>query len=271
MPDSIVPTAGVRRNNWTGSPGTCETSSQGTTIKPYVRLHMISSIDGKIDGKRWAGDGDGYQCFVKEYEAVHETLGPASWIVGRTTMQDFTSNPTVDLTNQTPLPRTTYNAAPENKTFAIVIDPNGKLTWDSDEVNGDKVIEVLSDRVSDGYLNHLRDVGVSYIFGGADSIDIPGVLRELKLVFGIDDLLVEGGGILNGSFLAAGVIDEISLLVAPMADGRTNGPVTFDFKEQALPATALELLGVEQRDGGLLRLRYRVIDQVIAVPLPLSA
>jgi riboflavin biosynthesis pyrimidine reductase len=32
-------------------------------------------------------------------------------------------------------------------------------------------------------------------------------------------LLVEGGGNVNGSLLAAGVVDEISLLVAPAIDG----------------------------------------------------
>jgi 2,5-diamino-6-(ribosylamino)-4(3H)-pyrimidinone 5'-phosphate reductase len=227
-------------------------------MKPYVRLHMISSLDGRIDSCRWTGDVKGYEYFVKEYETIHETFGATSWIVGRTTMQEFTSNPAVAFDNTAPLPRETYNAAPHESTFAVVIDPSGKLTWNTYEVNGDAVIEVLSDRVSDGYLHHLRDVGISYIFGGAESIDIPLVLRELREVFGVESLLVEGGGILNGSFLAAGVIDEISLLVAPIADGQGGIPVTFDFRGQASPASYFELMDVERLDRGLLWLRYRV-------------
>ncbi|MGO7733121.1 RibD family protein [Rhizobium leguminosarum] len=227
-------------------------------MKPYVTLHMISSIDGRIEAGRWAGDAEAFDLFVRDYEEIHEALGATSWIVGRKTMQEFTPGPRIDTAEAGIVPRTTYNAAPGAQKFAIVVDPRGKLTWDRDNIKGDRIIEILTTQVSDHYLHHLRRVGVSYLFAGDDVVDIEQMLIELKRVFNIDSLLAEGGGVLNGSFVAAGAIDEISLLIAPVADGCADAPTLFEYTGPTFPATHLTLLNVERREGGLLWLRYRV-------------
>jgi riboflavin biosynthesis pyrimidine reductase len=84
------------------------------------------------------------------------------------------------------------------------------------------------------------------------------VLRKLRQRFGIRRLLLEGGGKINGSFLAADAVDELSLLVAPVADGAVGTPTLFDAPGAARPARRLELASVERRRGGLLWIRYRV-------------
>jgi 2,5-diamino-6-(ribosylamino)-4(3H)-pyrimidinone 5'-phosphate reductase len=94
------------------------------------------------------------------------------------------------------------------------------------------------------------------LFGGKHSVDLPRVLGKLRARFGIRKLLLEGGGKINGSFLAAGVIDELSILVAPVADGRVGTPSLFDAPEN--DAQRLELLSVERRRGGLVWLRYKL-------------
>lgn len=78
--------------------------------------------------------------------------------------------------------------------------------------------------MSDNYLTWLQSKGVSYLFGGKSRIDLPRVLQKLHDLFGIRKLLLEGGGRINGSFLAAGVIDELSILVVPVADGGMGKP-----------------------------------------------
>ncbi|MCS0457471.1 MULTISPECIES: dihydrofolate reductase family protein [Rhizobium] len=67
--------------------------------------------------------------------------------------------------------------------------------------------------------------------------------------------MLEGGGGINGSFLSAGLIDEISLLILPVADGSLNVPTTFD--RPTGPATRLSLISVEQLEGDVVYLRYR--------------
>lgn len=84
------------------------------------------------------------------------------------------------------------------------------------------------------------------------------MLRKLRARFGIRRLLLEGGGKIKGSFLAAGAIDELSVLVAPVADGGVGTPTLFDAREGAGPARHLRLVSVERRRGGLLWIRYRV-------------
>jgi len=103
--------------------------------------------------------------------------------------------------------------------------PRGKLWWDSsaladmdDGYNGAHIIEVLTQNVSDVLLAHLQKKGVSYLFGGNIELNLDIVVQKLKRLFGIERLLLEGGGIVNGSFLQEGLIDEISLVIVPEAE-----------------------------------------------------
>ncbi|HET9002923.1 MAG TPA: dihydrofolate reductase family protein, partial [Gemmatimonadaceae bacterium] len=68
---------------------------------------------------------------------------------------------------------------------------------------------------------------------------------------------LEGGGKINGSFLRAGLIEEVSVLVAPVADGRIGTPALFDVEGRGVAPRRLTLEGVEQRADGVLWLRYR--------------
>ena len=99
------------------------------------------------------------------------------------------------------------------------------------------------------------------LFGGRDTLDLARVLDKLGTTFGIKRLLLEGGGRINGSFLAAGLVDEVSLLVAPAVDGRIGEPALFDHEDEgAAKRLALTLRSVEQMGGGLVWLRYDVAN-----------
>ena len=64
----------------------------------------------------------------------------------------------------------------------------------------------------------------------------------------------------NGSFLAAGLVDELSLLVAPAVDGLVGTPAVFDYEgDKAMPkGMSLTLRGMEAKEGGLVWLRYDI-------------
>ena len=51
-------------------------------MKPYIICHMLSSVDGKIDGAAL-----GAVTSKGEYEATGAKLNGDAWICGRTTMQ----------------------------------------------------------------------------------------------------------------------------------------------------------------------------------------
>ncbi len=65
------------------------------------------------------------------------------------------------------------------------------------------MITVLTEAVLDDYLAFLQSKGVSYLFGGKTDLNLKSVLEKLRKEFGIKKLLLEGGGKINGSFLAA--------------------------------------------------------------------
>ncbi len=121
---------------------------------------------------------------------------------------------------------------------------------------------MLTEQVSDAHLAGLRRDGVSYIFAGARELDLALALDILNRELGIERLLLEGGGKSNGSFLRAGLIDEISLAICPAIDGARGGPHVFDSDNDlagpTAPVRSMTLVSSEVLDGGAIWLRYRL-------------
>ena len=86
------------------------------------------------------------------------------------------------------------------------------------------------------------------------------ILEKLKKLFGIETLMLGGGGVLNWSFIQAGLCDELSLVITPSADGSSETPTLFMTKEGLTTDRAVnfELEHLEAKDGGSIWLRYRV-------------
>ncbi|MET3927798.1 dihydrofolate reductase family protein [Devosia sp. 2618] len=224
-------------------------------MKPHVIMHMASSIDGTIVPKDWpiaALDG-----LNDAYEDIHRALKGDAWLVGRVTMAEFAEGAPRPMTTSERFPRKTWKApGAASGPYAIAVDREGKLHLNISHANGDPLIVILTEGVSDDHLAELRRDGISYIFAGATELDLALALDILADEFAIMLLLLEGGGGINGSFLDADLIDEISLMLSPVADGNP-GPSTFD--NRITPAKALKLQSVTQLDGGVLHIRYAVI------------
>jgi len=65
-------------------------------------------------------------------------------------------------------------------------------------------------------------------------------------------------GRINGGMLCAGLIDEVSVLVAPVVDARMETPALFDVDGDAAAPRRLALEQMERRADDMLWLRYRV-------------
>jgi riboflavin biosynthesis pyrimidine reductase len=222
--------------------------------RPYVICHMLPSIDGRIVIRDWK-----LANATREYERTAKTFDADAWIIGRISMEPYAGKARVPKRkHRERIAREDFIAAHDASSYAIAIDPSGKLTWRAGDIDGEHVITILTEAVSDDYLAFLQSKGVSYVFGGKSRIDLPSVLQKLRARFGIKRLLLEGGGKINGSFLAADLIDELSILVGPVADGSSGTPTLFDVEEGGAPARSLKLLSMEKRAGGIVWLRYKV-------------
>ena len=224
------------------------------TRRPYVICHMLPSIDGRIVTRGW-----NVQNVSREYERTAAMFDADAWIIGRISMEPYAGKARVPARKtRERIARRDFVAEHDATSYAIAIDPSGKLRWRENDIDGEHIITVLTESVSDGYLAFLQSKGVSYVFGGKSRIDLAKVLRTLRSRFGIRKLLLEGGGKINGSFLAANLIDELSILIAPIADGSIGTPTLFDVADRRAPARKLKLLSVEKRSGGIVWLRYNV-------------
>ncbi len=223
--------------------------------RPYVICHMMPSIDGRIVTERWKLA----PAVMAEYDRTASTFKADAWMIGRVSMEPYAGKAWVPARKAArPIPRTDFIARHDAQSYAIALDPSGKLGWRSGSIDEEHVITVLTRKVPDAYLAFLRSKGVSYLFGGERELDLEVVLEKLRSKFGIKRLLLEGGGGINGSFLTAGLIDELSVLVVPIADGSIGTPSLFDAKQGKGPTRHLTLHSVKKRRGGVVWLRYRI-------------
>lgn len=231
--------------------------------KPFVVCHMFTSLDGKIDG-----------AYMTDPRAVpaRETYGKLrgfydcqATLYGTTTMAggfSFGLAPKLSKAG-TAYPKEDYVASSDVANYIVSVDPEGILGWNSKylELKGRPkahVIQVLTEKVSQAYLAYLHKFDISYIFAGKDQLDCSLLLYKLKTLFHIDRLMIAGGGTINWSFAQEDLIDELSLVIAPVADGNTSSVSIFERMEsfpQRSPA-AFSLKAVERVDGDGVWLRY---------------
>ena len=225
--------------------------------RPRVICHMAASIDGRIVVDGWP---DAAAAEVRrQYDEVHASCDADGWICGRVTMEPFAGGVRDEAEvarEHRGGPREDWVAPGQHESFAFAIDASGRLAWASNDISGDHVVAILSERVSDEYLAFLRGRGVSYLLAGARDVDLALALDKIGARFGVRTLMLEGGGRINGGMLRAGLVDEVSLLLVPVADGRIGTPALFDDDDASPRRLVLE--EVERREGGVLRLRYRV-------------
>lgn len=223
--------------------------------KPHIICHMVESVDGRIDcGMVDKISGD-------EYYSTLESLGCTASVEGRITMEHYYALPgRFVATDTAPAGKPEFFKASGRNDFHICPDTHGTMLWESGVMDDGRPLMVLtSESTPAEYLAYLRSKGISYIAAGRDAIDLPAAMDVLYGEFGVRRLAVLGGGLINGGFLAAGLIDELSLLLAPGIDGREGWRAMFDgISDPSKQPTRLALHSVERMDNDVLWIKYTV-------------
>jgi riboflavin biosynthesis pyrimidine reductase len=221
---------------------------------------MLSSIDGRLHASKWTQSPDGDpKRWSTLYEQYQDTLNADAWLVGRTTMAEM-SKATAHPVGQGDAPtRPVHRASGATGPFAIAVDTSGSLHFDKPTVNGNHVIVALGANVADDHLRELAADGVSYIVAQEPAIDLAAMLETLATTFGIRRLALEGGAAINGSFFAAGLVDELQVIVGPGLDARRGADGIIENGEDGLAGrVALTFVGCEVMALGCVRLSYSV-------------
>lgn len=229
-------------------------------MKPHVICHMISSVDGRLHPSRWSASPDGSRGqWSGVYERLHAAFEGDGWIVGRVTMAEMARSGQHAPVEPGAVERPFHFAARTAGSFAIAVDPAGRLHFDGGDMSGDHVVVLLGPDVPDSHLAELAADGVSYIVADTEPMDLRAMLDVLGRELGIHRLLLEGGAAINGSFFAAGLVDELSLIVAPAVDGRLDSPAIIAAGESGLAGKVqLSLTSCTALEHGLVHLRYTV-------------
>lgn len=229
-------------------------------MKPHVICHMVSSVDGRLLPSRWTDSPDGSRAdWSALYAKVHDALDGDAWIVGRMTMAEMTKAGPHARAVGGAAERPCHLAAKDAGSYAIALDPSGKLHFDRAEIDGDHIVVLLGRDVPDSHLTELAGDGISYIVSEKQEIALAVMLDVLGRELGIRRLLLEGGGGINGSFFAAGLVDELSVLIAPTLDGRPDSRAIVETSDTGLAGKVqLSLASCEPLGHGTVHLRYAV-------------
>ncbi|RWZ60626.1 RibD family protein [Halobacillus fulvus] len=220
--------------------------------KPDVILNVFSSIDGKIttapnrDVAEWTAeglDGDAHEVTHQLYDE----LDCDGLISGSESLIVWSEH-------GVKLKEPVYE--PKKSKAYIVFDGRGRMNWYQQE----GLLVVTREDVSKDYIQQLEEKEIPYILAGTGPhIDLQVALHKLHEL-GFRKLGLSGGGLINGAFLRQGLIDEISVVIAPLAIGGTKTPSLFDAEDlkELSDATRIELKTMKTVGEGSVWLHYKV-------------
>ena len=217
----------------------------------FTVCHMLTSLDGKIDGAFFSAAEtvpalEAYASLRREYRCQATVYGLTTMLGGYAVGSAPALAPCSDP------PAFTDWITPEGKAlgnYIISMDPKGELAFKDAVIRragrpDAHVVEVLTRQASPDYLAYLRRQGISYLIAGNQQLDCTLLTDKLNRLL----------------FLQAGLLDEISLVIAPVAEGDCTAASVFaraPFLPKSKPVS-FRLAQAKPLDGSALWLRYRL-------------
>jgi len=222
-------------------------------MRPYTICHMIASLDGRIDCDMTEQIEGG-----NEYYEALDALACPSMLMGRVTMQmHYALAEAFTTSDPQPIGCEAFYVARNADAYCIGVDTHGRLQWGENEFDGQALLIITDEQCPKAYHDRLTQQGISWIATGCDGINLARAMELLCEKFGVERLAVTGGGHINGAFLASGLLDEVSFMVAPGIDGRAGMAAAFDgIADKNRRATQLRLESVKQM-GETVWMRYK--------------
>jgi len=223
--------------------------------RPHVFINVAMTVDGKIDTYERHGAAISSR---RDKERVDELRAEADAVMvgGRTLLAE---NP--KLTVKSAVLRAEREArglSPNPVKVGVVSNADLKPASDFLTEGPARIVIFTTQQTSKKQLEFLRARGVEVFVHDTERVDLPKALRTLKEL-GINRLMVEGGGTLNFELMRLGLVDELSVYVAPLIFGGENAPTLAAglglARSAAIPLTLVDAKTWE--DGGIL-LKYKV-------------
>jgi 2,5-diamino-6-(ribosylamino)-4(3H)-pyrimidinone 5'-phosphate reductase len=244
---------------------------------PKIVIFNCTSLDGRMDGGVGQSDMGLYYQLTSCWNADAILSGSNTMLAafsgaafsGAALSEADSGEATSPEQNGPPSTTTSENDAGAKELhslavpYLVVIDSRGWVhNWAQIQAQPfwRQVIVLCAHATPPAYLEGLARQGLACIVAGEERVDLRQALETLYAEYGIRTLRVDSGGALNGALLRAGLVDEVSLLIAPVMVGGESPQSMFvapdvTSPEQAIP---LRLAHCEPVGEGRLWLRYLV-------------
>jgi len=187
--------------------------SRMTRGRPWVRLKVAASLDGKT--ALASGQSQWITSAASRRDAHRFRARSCAILTGSGTVR--ADNPSL----------TVREVHCERAPLRVVVDSQLTTPPDARIFEGDGGVLVFHAERDAARETALEKAGATLIFWPAEGrVDLEGMMRELA-ARGVNELMVEGGEGLNGALLAAGLVDELLIYLAPTLLG-TQGRGMFD-------------------------------------------
>ena len=205
-------------------------------IKPYIVCHMMTSVDGRIDCAMTE-----HLPGVQEYYDTLDALDAPTRTSGRVTAELEMALPgKFEAKTAEALGKEAFSKAADAEGYEIVVDTHGTLLWGESAEDERPLLILTSEQVSKEYLAYLNGKHISWIACGKEHVDLK---RACEI-------------------LAAGLLDEVSILIGTGIDGRGGMQSVFDGLPMERGVTPLKLTSVQQYGSGAVWLRYNMEKQI---------
>ena len=214
---------------------------------------MMSSVDGRIDCAMTAE--------IEKTDVYYQALDRLHFdavLEGRVSRQMHYALPEpFKAKDMSPIGEEKYYMAHSADHYDIAVDTHGTLMW-PEGASDNNLLVITDEHCPQEYHKYLTANGISWIACGKSGINLSRAVELLGEKFGIKRLGIVGGGHINGAFLQAGLLDEVSLMIGGGIDGRAGMAAVFDgIRQTDYPPTLLTLNDVERMDNTVW-LKYSV-------------
>ena len=223
--------------------------------RPFVRLNMASSLDGKITSYAYEPP-----TFTSPYDHARMDFWRAeadALIIGAGTLR--IDNPPLHVRDKASQEKRMTLGKPRDLVTVVVSRscaiPENNRFFTSPHITR-RILATVSNPPHEALARIPKNVDV--FCSEAQTIDVIAVLDYLKGDYGVESVLLEGGGVLNWDFAAVQAIDEVCVTLAPTLIGGTQAPTLLEGAGFTLQnRTHLELVTCEPIENELF-LRYTV-------------
>jgi 2,5-diamino-6-(ribosylamino)-4(3H)-pyrimidinone 5'-phosphate reductase len=183
--------------------------SEEPPARPRVHLNCAISLDGRLayaGGKRALLSGPGDLARVQGLRAELEAI-----LVGVGTV--LSDDPSLRVHWDQ------LHRSPGREPLRVILDTHGRTPTTAKVLDGSQPTLVATGSAC----TRTFPAPVETFRAGQDEVELPALLGELARR-GVRSLLVEGGAKVLSAFLRAGVVDALTVYVAPIVIGGTTAP-----------------------------------------------